>query len=140
MTGFFACAQNIRTTVNTIPILLEQLAGQPWPAPATPRDPWVLKVGAEALIALVEDKDQVHLCSKPGFLAQADMRQAGLAWAHELQAAALPPGAARKFHIDRRNGALTLVESWPRGRLDKILFGERLILFAELSRRWRTGA
>ncbi len=128
--------------MNAIRILLDDLAGQAWPDPASPGEPYLLQIDSDVVIALQEDPDgsYIHLCSRPGYFAPAewlDPHAVAGAWSTTTQDDDTEPGVARTLCIEQPDGRVLLSESWPRALLDKVRFAERLSYFTELTRWWQ---
>ncbi len=128
--------------MNAIRILLEDMAGQAWPDPASPGDPYLLQIDSDVVIAVQEDEDgsRIHLCSRPGYLYPVDWlgdHAVDGAWSTTAHDADTEPGVARTLCIEQPDGRVLLRESWPRALLDKVRFAERLSYFTELTRWWQ---
>ena len=128
--------------MNAIRILLEDMAGQAWPDPASPGDPYLLQIDSDVVIAVQEDEDgsHIHLCSRPGYLYPVDWlddHAVDGAWSTTAHDADTEPGVARTLCIEQPDGRVLLRESWPRALLDKVRFAERLSYFTELTRWWQ---
>ncbi len=128
--------------MNAIRILLDDLAGQAWPDPAGPGDPYLLQIDSDVVIALHEDEDgsHIHLCSRPGYFTPAewlDQHAIDGAWSTTTHDDDTEPVVARTLCIEQPDGRVLLSESWPRALLDKVRFTERLAYFTELTRWWQ---
>lgn len=128
--------------MSAIQILLNELAGQSWPAPTNAGDPYLLQVDDDIVIHLQEDASTslVYLCSRPGYLRPAGWEgdpamQHG--WSATNNDDDTPPDVLRSMHIEKPDGLVLLLESWPRAALDKIRLSERIAYFTELTRYWQ---
>ena len=128
--------------MNAIRILLGDMAGQAWPEPAGPGDPYLLQIDSDVVIALKEDEDgsHIHLCSCPGYFTPVgwlEQQAVDGAWSTNTQDEDTEPGVARMLYIEQADGRVLLGESWPRALLDKVRLAERLSYFTELTRWWQ---
>lgn len=128
--------------MNAIRILLDDVAGQTWPDPSTPSEPYLLQIDDDVVIALQEEPDgsHIHLCSRPGYLRPAGWQGEQVidgAWSTTTHDEDTEPGVTRTLRIEQPDGLVLLLESWPRALLDNVRFSERLIYFAELTRWWK---
>lgn len=128
--------------MNAIRILLDEMAGQTWPDPVNPAEPYLLQIDDDVVIGLQEDPDgsHIHLCSRPGYLQPVgwlDQQAVDGAWSTTAHDADTEPGVARTLRIEQPDGRVLLLESWPRALLDKVRFSERLSYFTELTRWWQ---
>ncbi len=128
--------------MSAIRILLDDMAGQSWPAPSGPGDPYLLQIDSDVVIALQEDEDgsHIHLSSCPGYFAPIGwLEQHAIdgAWSTITHDADTEPGVARMLSIEQPDGRVLLSESWPRALLDQVRFVERLSYFTELTRWWQ---
>jgi hypothetical protein len=128
--------------MSAIQILLNDLAGQSWPAPAYAGDPFLLQVDEDIVIGLHEDESAslVHLCSRPGYLRPAGWEEDPSmqhGWSTSTSDEDTEPGVVRSLRIEKPDGRVQLIESWPRAALDKILLSERIAYFTELTRYWQ---
>jgi hypothetical protein len=128
--------------MSAIRILLNDMAGQAWPDPTGPGDPYLLQIDSDIVIALQEDEDGSHiqLCSCPGYftpIAWLEQNAIDGAWTTTTQDGDTEPGVARMLCIEQPDGRVVLCESWPRALLDKVRLAERLSYFTELTRWWQ---
>lgn len=128
--------------MSAIQILLNELAGQSWPAPANAGDPYLLQVDEDIVICLHEDvsASMLHLCSRPGYLRPAgweDESAMPYGWSTSTSDEDTPPDVIRSLRIEKKDGRVLLLETWPRAALDKNRLGERIAYFIELTRYWQ---
>lgn len=128
--------------MSAIRILLNDMAGQAWPEPPGPGDPYLLQIDSDVVIALQEDEDgsHIHLCSCPGYFMSTgwlDKHAVDGAWSTATHDDDTELGVARILCIEQQDGRVLLGESWPRALLDKVLLAERLSYFTELTRWWQ---
>ncbi len=128
--------------MSAIRILLGDMAGQAWPDPPSPGDPYLLQIDGDVVIGLREDEDGSHiqLCSCPGYFTAFDwLEQYAVdgAWSTTKHDDDTEPGVARMLCIEQPDGRVLLGEFWPRALLDKVRLAERLAYFAELTRWWQ---
>lgn len=135
-------ARQSETKMSAIRILLNDMAGQAWPDPRGPGDPYLLQIDTDVVIALQEDEDgsRIHLCSCPGYFTPVEwLEQHAIdgAWSTTTQDPDTEPGVTRMMCIDQADGRVVLCESWPRALLDRVRLAERLSYFTELTRWWQ---